>query len=56
MELGDHSEVNIQLALDDVAEGDIIREPKLISRLNKFPIAEIFSVDYQAIQCTGLGG
>ena len=49
MELGDHSEVNIQLALDNVAECDVIREPKLISRLNKFSIAEMMLVDYQTI-------
>ena len=40
MELGNHSQVNVQLALDNVAERDVIREPKLIARLYKFSIAE----------------
>ena len=51
MELGNHSQVNVQLALDNVAERDVIREPKLISGLNKFTIAEIILVDYP---CSGL--
>ena len=50
MELGNHSQVNVQLALDNVAERDVIREPKLISGLNKFTITEIILVDYP---CSG---
>ena len=46
MELGNHGQVNVQLALDNVAERDVIREPKLISSLNKFTITEIILVDY----------
>ena len=43
MELGNNSQVNVQLALNDIAERHVIREPELISRLNKLSIAEIIS-------------
>ena len=50
VELGHHSEVDVQLALNNVAECHVVREPKLISRLNKFSVTEIILVDYPAFQ------
>ena len=44
MELRNHSEVDVQLALDNIAECHVVREPKLISRLDKFPIPAKISV------------
>ena len=46
VELGNHSQVDIQLALNNVAECHVVREPKLISRLNKFSVTEIILVDF----------
>ena len=44
VELGDDSQVDVQLALNDVSECDVVRKPELIPSFNKLSISEIIFV------------